>query len=106
MINLLRKNQQALMIVITILVIVSFVVLYNVSSFTRARPDILGSAYGHNVSKIEAHRLARKFDVALQLGLIDLAQSLAGAARSEGEARSQFVFNNIVLNREAERMEI
>ena len=45
MVNIIRRFQQPLMIVITVLVIISFAVLYNTSSLGRLNADRVASSH-------------------------------------------------------------
>jgi peptidyl-prolyl cis-trans isomerase D len=105
MVNLLRKHQQFLMIVITFLVIIAFVWLYNGTSRTqydRLGTDRVGKIYGRTVSQADLDRDVRRFEVARSLQLIDLLSGLIGQATSRDQAVENFVWNSRVLNHEAE----
>jgi hypothetical protein len=86
MIGILRKNQQTLMIVITILVIICFVWLYD-PTLQQPGPviDRIGEAYGKPVTFTDQQRAARKLQVCAELGLMELINSLitAGGTRDE-----------------------
>lgn len=107
MVNLLRKYQQSLMIVITILVIIAFVWFWNgtqAGSIGRPGSDVIGTIYGRRVTETEIGREVRKFEVARRLGLIELLQSLAGYDPSQ--IIENFAWNLMVLHREAEQLQI
>lgn len=107
MINIFRKHQQGLMIVITILVIISFAWLYNSRTSMRAvtsSDDLIAMVYGRGLTKLEAQRLATKMDLAVDLGLFDLVQNLTGTSREQ--MYNDFVLNLIVLEHEAEANQV
>ncbi|MES2571937.1 MAG: SurA N-terminal domain-containing protein, partial [Verrucomicrobiota bacterium] len=108
MVNLMRKYQQTLMLVVTVLVIISFVYLYNGSrGADRAVTDRVGTIYGTNIRSVEYSREERKFRICQPLGLVDLWSSLVGReARSEEEAVENFVWNTFVLRHEADALGI
>jgi peptidyl-prolyl cis-trans isomerase D len=105
MINILRKNQKALWIVIAVLCIPF--VFYFVQ-----RPDYgaafhsgdLGKVYDHPVSRIEFQHNARLFMLARELGMFTFLQDLVGNAQSENEAYADFTFNRLILEHEADRL--
>lgn len=103
MVNIIRKYQQTLMLLVTIVVIICFVWLYNDTRwFDRIGADRIGSIYGRQLTRAHYGREARKFDVCRALGLIELWATLIGSsARSENEAIDNFVWNSLVLRHEA-----
>ena len=95
------------MIVVTVLVIITFVWFWNGNQggrMERSGTATAATIYGRRVSETDAQREARKFYVALELGLIDLVQDLAGFDRNQ--AIDNFVWNLMVLRREAEALQI
>jgi len=108
MINLIRKNQQFLMILITLLVIISFVWFYNGS---RTNTPVVGTKYvariyDRPISQTEADSGARRLAVANVLQLTDLENSLVGRPASLQEAQSNFILNSLVVAHEAQRLQI
>jgi peptidyl-prolyl cis-trans isomerase D len=104
MVHLFRRFQQPLLIMITILVIISFVALYNTSRFMdRQGGDHVGSIYGAPVTVTQAQKIVRKFEVADELHLKDLLQALA--IRREN-AKENFLWNTFVLRHESEQLGI
>lgn len=106
MVHLLRKYQQTLMLLVTGLVIISFVWFYNYNKDPYGDRGRVGVVYGRNVSQVEFERGHRLFEVAYALRLFDLLQTLVAPARSEDEAKSNFVWNSIVLRHEADHLGI
>ncbi len=107
MVNLIRRFQKPLMVVITFLVIIAFVWLYNTTSrLDRVGTDRIGTIYGRNVTQTEFLRTARKFELARDLGMFELLQDLVGPAMSLEQATENFVWNSMVLRRETDRLGI
>jgi hypothetical protein len=106
MVNLFRKYQQPLMIVVTVLIIISFVWLYNGTQMDKLGTDRVGVIYGRGISQAEFLRNARRFEVARALELFDLFGTLVGRATSLDEARENFVWNSLVLRHEANQLSI
>lgn len=104
MINIFRKHQQFLMILVTIMVIIAFVWLYNTTQLDRIGRDRVATAYGKGITQAEFERGAREFSLALNLGLFELVEGLAGL--NQREAAQNFVLNSIVLKHEATQLEI
>src|SRR5436190_24380679 len=104
MVSILRRYQQPLMIGITIVIIISF------SYWGASRSDFgdrsnsgkVATIYGKPVTFAQTQKTARKFDLAQQLGMDDLLQSLAG--REQGAFRENFMWNSFVLRHEAEKL--
>ena len=105
MVNLFRKYQQGLMIIITILVIIAFAWLYNGTRFEKIGAGVVAKIYNRNLLQADVDRIARKFSLSYQLGLVDLAQDLGGG-RTQSESLENFVWNSLVLQHEAERLQI
>lgn len=108
MINIIRKNQQTLMIVVTILVIVSFIAFYNGTRNTNraeAGPDKIATIYNHSFTRTDFDRSARKYVVARQIGLYELVQFL-GLGNTQNEQVSNFIINLVILQHEAEALQI
>jgi peptidyl-prolyl cis-trans isomerase D len=103
MINVFRKHQKWLMIVIAILAI-PFVFYFNKTDFGAAHTGVVAKLYGRNISGIELNRGARFFDLARDLGMFDLLRDLIGSAQTEQQAKEQFAFNLIILGHEAEAL--
>ena len=107
MVNLFRRFQQPLLIVLTVLTIIAFVVLFNLPATRNGnyRADTVANLYGRGVSRTNVLRLARHFGIAQSLQMVDL-QPLIGEARSQNEAEENFAFNTLVLRHEAQELGI
>src|SRR3982751_1615423 len=105
MINILRKNQKALWIVIGVLCI-PFVFYFSKSDMSRVRNTDVGKIYGRSVTQLEYQHNARLFNLARELGMFTYLQDLVSGARTENEAYAEFTYNRLILQREAERLGI
>ena len=103
MVNVLRRFQQPLMIIVTVLVIISFVWLYNNTQFDKMGADKVGAIHGREVTLAQAQRIGRKFELAQILQLEDLLRSLA---IRQQDAKENFIWNSLVLRHEADRLGI
>ncbi len=102
MVNLMRRYQQAVMMVVTVVVIISFVWFYNGNTSQRSRADRVGTLYNRPVGMAEYSRESRKFEICRALGLYELWTTLIGRqARTESEAVESFVWNSLVLRHQA-----
>lgn len=101
MIDIIRKNQRALMIIISVLVIVSFVWLYNQTDLQKLGQTSVGQIYGRKVSGTEFERTARQSQVAYAMGLMDLLQTLSPQGSQE-----DYVWNTMVLRHAANQLQV
>ncbi|MGV3532480.1 MAG: SurA N-terminal domain-containing protein [Chthoniobacteraceae bacterium] len=108
MVSLLRRFQQPLMIIVTILVIIAFVWLFNSTNpqFDQMGANEVGQIYGRNVRQVDFVRAARKFDIARDLQEVELLQSLAGSFTTMDQATENFVWNTMILRHEADALGI
>src|SRR3954449_9037970 len=105
MINVLRKNQKALWIVIAVLCI-PFVFYFSQSKIGPAGKNQIGQLYGRPVSTVEVQRSARLFNLARQLGMYEFLQDMVATAQTENDAYAEFTWNRLILRHEAERLGI
>jgi peptidyl-prolyl cis-trans isomerase D len=103
MINVLRKNQKGLWIVIALLCI-PFVFYFSKSDLGRITNNDLGHIYGRTVSQIEFQRSARLFNLARDLGMVTFLQGMIAGAQSQEDAYRDFTWNHIILHHEADRL--
>src|SRR6476620_2810618 len=96
MINVLRKNQKALWIVIAVLCI-PFVFYFSNSKIGAMGKNELGTIYGRAVPIAEAQRSARLFALARELQMFGYLQDMVSGAQSEQDAYSEFTWNRLVL---------
>jgi len=106
MVNLFRRFQQPLMLIVTVLVIISFTWFYSNSDFMdRGASSRIGSVYGKHFSQAQYLREGRKFDLAQGLAP-ELWQTLIQPAQTEDEATNNFIWNSVVLRHEADALGI
>lgn len=105
MINVLRKNQKGLWIVIALLCI-PFVFYFSNNKIGPAGQNEIGKIYGEPVSTVELQRSARLFNLARQLGMVEFLQDMVSNAQTEDDAYTEFTWNRLVLKHEAERLGI
>jgi peptidyl-prolyl cis-trans isomerase D len=107
MVNLFRKHQQFLLVVLTITIIIAFVWLYNTPQFERNRRGGGGGSvatiYGRSLGETDVQRHARRINLALQLGLHEFYQDLGGTMRG---INMDTVFNSIVVQHEARELQV
>lgn len=104
MVHLFRRFQQPLLIMITFVVIISFVAFYNSSRFMdRQGGEHVGSIYGIPVTISQAQKIIRKFEVADELQLVDLLRALA---IRKDNAKENFLWNTFVLRHESAQLGI
>ncbi len=102
MVNLMRTNQRWLMIVISVLVLTSFVWFMSDRTHSDAlATDRIGKMYGRTLSLTELQRTERQLQIAARLGLTHLTQR---EAYQGGEVEA--ALNDLVLQHEAERQNI
>lgn len=105
MINIMRKNQRILWIVIAILAI-PFVFYFQNDILSVDENNQVGELYGRPVSNVEFQRNARLFNLARELGMFTLLQDLVAGAQSQEDAYVEFTFNRMILREQAERLGI
>ncbi|HEY5037416.1 MAG TPA: SurA N-terminal domain-containing protein [Chthoniobacterales bacterium] len=106
MITIMRKHHKVLMIFITALVCISFSWYWNRTDFSQMGNGVIGTIYDHKVSQVEFQRNARLLRLSSELGMHDLVQSLTIGAQTENEAYSNFSWNLMVLQHEADALGI
>lgn len=107
MMTFLRKHRNWLMIVIAILAI-PFVFYFNKTDLGAQNADQFARLYNRTVSKTEAQRNARLYDLAQALGMLRFTQDLTAGVdpNNRNEVYAVFTINLIILRHEAERLGI
>jgi peptidyl-prolyl cis-trans isomerase D len=101
MINLLRKNQRGLMLVVAILTIVAFIFLYNTSQLDELATTRSPKIYGQTLSPGALERQAKNYQLTLALGQYDLVSKLGGTGADQASSLSEFVWNLLILQHQA-----
>ncbi len=105
MFSFMRTHQRTLWLVITILTIISFAFLYDYTDRNHVPgTGTVAKVYGRDLSIADFQREARKFQLALALGLTEYVSTLGGNGSEEGYA--DFVINSRILDHEARRLGI
>ena len=106
MINVLRKYQQPVMILITIIIIIAFGWFFTPGNRSKAAPDRKIQIYGRSYTQAELERKGLTFSVAMYAGLKDLIIGLTLGNPNGEQAGSDFIVNSFVLDHEAKRLGI
>ncbi|MBS0661410.1 MAG: SurA N-terminal domain-containing protein [Verrucomicrobia bacterium] len=93
----MRKHQQPLMIIITVLVIISFAYFFNRADMSKMGREDIGVIYGRKVTITEMQRVQRMVQLGYELGMNNLVSQDFASDASYG-------WNVLVLHREAQRM--
>src|ERR1700736_1120159 len=105
MMKFFRKHRNTLMIVIAVLAI-PFIFYFNKTDFSARGLGDFGKFYNRSISAVEAQRYARLLGLATRLGMTDFIHDLTAGARDDNERTIEFIFNLLILRREAERLGI
>jgi len=103
MMKFFRKHRNTLMIVIAVLAI-PFIFYFNKTDLSAPGQRDFGTFYDRKISAVEAQRHVRLLGLATQLGMNDFIQDLSGGARDENERAGAFIYNLLILRREANRL--
>ena len=106
MINVLRKYQQPVMILITVIIIIAFGWFFTPGNRSKGAPDNKVQIYGRNYTQAEIERRGMNFSVAMYAGLKDLIIGLTLGNPNGEQAGSDFIVNSFVLEHEAKRLGI
>ncbi len=107
MINILRKNQKGLWSVIAILCIPFVFYFVQKPDYGAAfHSKQFGKIYDRPITLLEFQHNARLFNLARDLGMVSYLQALIGNARNENDAYSDFTYNRLIMQHEAERLGI
>ncbi len=101
MINLLRKNQRGLMLVIAVLTIVAFILLYNTAQLRDLASQRNPQIYGQTLTPGAIDRQVKNYQLTLALGQYDLVSKLGGSGEDQSAALTDFVWNLLVLQHQA-----
>ncbi len=101
MINLLRKNQRKLMLIVAILTSVAFVLLYNTAQLDELASVRNPKIYGRTLTPVAIDRQVKNYQLTAALGQFDLLSKLGGSGMDRDAAVTEFVWNLLVLQHEA-----
>ena len=106
MIQILRKNQRGLMLLVAFITIVAFVFLYNTTQLDELASTRDPSIYGKPLNPAAIERQVKNYQLTAALGQFDLLEKLGGTAPDQGMAVTQFVWNLLVLQHQARELGI
>jgi hypothetical protein len=101
MINLFRKNQRILMLIVAILTIIAFIFLYNTAQLDELASVRNPRIYGAALTPVAIDRQVKNYQLTVALGQYDLLSRLGGAGMDQERSVSEFVWNLLVLQHEA-----
>lgn len=101
MINLFRKNQRVLMLIVAILTIIAFIFLYNTVQLDELASIRNPTIYGKALTPVAIDRLVKNYQLTVALGQFDLLQKLGGMGMDRDAAANEYVWNLLVLQHEA-----
>jgi hypothetical protein len=106
MIQILRKNQRGLMLLVAFITIVAFVFLYNTTQLDELASVRDPSIYGKALNPIAIERQVKNYHLTSALGQFDLLEKLGGTVPDQGMAITQFVWNLLVLQHQSRELGI
>ncbi len=116
MVNFIRRFQRPLLTVLVIIVIVAFVVLFNMPSAKNgfAHSDAVAKIYGHSVSQLAVQKEEHRFELCAELQLTDVLFGLGGreafgaifGQQVTNAAVENYIWNTMVLRHEADALGI
>jgi peptidyl-prolyl cis-trans isomerase D len=106
MIQVLRKNQRVLMLVVAVLTIVAFIFLYNTTQLDELATIENPTIYGKSLTPLAIDRQVKNYQLTLALGQFELLQKLGGTAPDEDRALTEFVWNLLVLQHQSRELGI
>jgi len=101
MINLFRKNQRVLMLVVAVLTIVAFIFLYNTAQLDELAATRNPTIYGQTLTPGAIDRQIKNYQLTLALGQYDLVSKLGGGGADQSMALTDFVWNLLVLQHQS-----
>ncbi|GAB4171178.1 MAG: hypothetical protein Fur0032_10350 [Terrimicrobiaceae bacterium] len=106
MITVIRKYQKPLMFIVAVLTIIAFAWLYNPAETSELGANVAARIYGRIYTPADVDRIARTYDLAMGLGLLDLVMGLGGSGPDGSPSISDYVVNVVVLRHEADLLGI
>jgi peptidyl-prolyl cis-trans isomerase D len=116
MVNFIRRFQRPLLTVLVIIIIISFVVFFNLPSAKNgfSHTDAVARVFGHSVSQLERQKEEYRFEVTAELQLTDTLYLLGGErafaavfGQQVPESTVQnYIWNALTLRHEADALGI
>jgi len=105
MTNVIRRYQQPMMIMITILIIIAFVWLYNTTQFEKLGVGSIATIYEKPLTQGDIDRHGREMQVAMRAGLFEYLSNLQ-AVDQNGPNMEAYVLHSIVTQHESKALQI
>ncbi|MFM8763681.1 MAG: peptidyl-prolyl cis-trans isomerase [Spartobacteria bacterium] len=104
MIQVLRKNQRVLMLVVAVLTIVAFIFLYNTTQLDELATIKNPTIYGKALTPLAIDRQVKNYQLTLALGQFELLQKLGGTSPDQDRALTEFIWNLLVLQHQSREL--
>jgi parvulin-like peptidyl-prolyl isomerase len=106
MIQIFRKNQRGLMLIVAVVTIIAFVFLYNTTQLDELASIRNPTIYGKALTPEAIDRQVKNYQLTMALGQLDLLEKLGGTAEDQAVAISEFVWNLLVLQHNSRELGI
>ena len=106
MIQILRKNQRGLMLVVAVMTIVAFIFLYNTRQLDELATVENATIYGKTLNRVAIDRQVKNYQLTMALGQFELLEKLGGTAQDQNRALTEFVWNLLVLQHQSRELGI
>ena len=106
MLEIIRKRQRILLIVVTVLTIVSFVWFMNPTRTRNTPQAVIGKINGRSITVEELQKVDRSGQIAYLLQFSDLLQQLAAGQGSREQQREVFAWNVLLIRDESKRLQL
>ena len=106
MIQIFRKNQRGLMLIVAFATIIAFVFLYNTTQLDELASVRNPTIYGKPLTPEAIERQVKNYQLTMALGQLDLLEKLGGTAEDQNVALTEFVWNLLVLQHQSKNLGI
>ena len=106
MLEVIRKRQRILLIVVTVLTIVSFVWFMSPTRTRDSPQAVIGKINGRSITVEELQKVDRSGQIAYLLQFSDLLQQLAAGQGSREQQREVFAWNVLLIRDESKRLQL
>lgn len=106
MIQILRKNQRGLMLIVAVMTIVAFIFLYNTTQLDELAAVENPTIYGKALSPVAIDRQVKNYQLTMALGQYELLEKLGGTSQDQNRALTEFIWNLLVLQHQSRKLGI
>ena len=106
MLEIIRKRQRILLIVVTVLTIVSFVWFMNPTRTRNTPQAVIGKINGRSITVEELQKVDRSGQIAYLLQFSDLLQQLTAGQGSREQQREVFAWNVLLIRDESKSLQL